>query len=209
MIRENNGVVLPMNKKPSKAEATRKRREAAARKQRNRRLLIVGVLGVVLLVWAVIAVNSPPPEELADVEVFADLGGGHLAEGDLAPTYNSDPPTSGPHSPVSTECGVYTSEVPDVTQVHNLEHGTVIIQYSPGLADSDVEAIGNFARSKPSHILVAPRSNLSDPVVVTSWRRMLKLGVVDLDVLNVYYGEFVRTGPEVGVPCAFTVDEST
>lgn len=197
-----------MSKSMSKAEAKRKRREAAAHKKRNRRLLIIGVVGAGLLIWAVIAVNSPPPEELEAVEVFADLGGGHLAEGDPPPTYNSDPPTSGPHSPVSTECGIYTSAVPDVTQVHNLEHGTVVIQYNPNLGDDDVEAIRNFARSKPSHILVAPRSDLPDPVVVTSWRRMLRLETPDLDALNVYYGEFVRTGPEVGVTCAFTVDES-
>ena len=153
--------------------------------------------------------TSPPPEELEAVELFADLGGTHLAEGDPLPTYNSDPPTSGPHSPASAECGIYTSEVPDVVQVHNLEHGTVVIQYRPDLGASDVEAVRDFARSKPSHILVAPRNDLSDSVVVTSWRRMLRLETVDLDALNVYYGEFVRTGPEVGVPCPLTIDESS
>lgn len=197
-----------MTKKASKATAKRTRRKEAARKHRNRRLLILGVLGAGLLAWAVIAVNSPPPEELASVEVFADLGGGHLAEGDPPPTYNSDPPTSGPHSPASTECGIYTSEVPDLVQVHNLEHGTVVIQYSPSLAESDVVALRDFARSKPSHILVAPRSNLADLIVVTSWRRMLRLATADVDAMNVYYGEFARTGPEVGVACAFTIDES-
>lgn len=198
-----------MSKKSSKAEATRKRREAAARKQRNRRLLIMGGVGTVLLIWAVVAVTSPSPEELEAVEVFADLGGGHLAEGDPVPTYNSDPPTSGPHWPAATECGIYTSEVPDVVQVHNLEHGTVVIQYSPNLDDSEVEAIRDFARSKPSHVLVAPRNDLSELVVVTSWRRMLRLETVDLHALNVYYGEFVRTGPEVGVACPIAVDESS
>jgi len=55
---------------------------------------------------------------------------------------------------------------------------------------------------------VAPRSDLSDPVVVTSWTRMLRLDSVDLNTIDTYYGRYVRTGPEVGVACPFAVDES-
>ena len=198
-----------MNAKVSKAEAKRQRRAEAARKQRNRRLAIGGIVGVALVAWVTVVVSSPPPEELANVELFADQGGGHLGEGEPPPSYNSNPPTSGPHSATSTECGIYTSEVPDVIQVHNLEHGTVVIQYRPDLPDADVESLRNFARSKPSHVLGAPRADLPDPVVVTSWRRMLRLDEMDANTLDVYYGEFVRTGPEIGVPCALLVDEST
>ncbi len=56
------------------------------------------------------------------------------------PAYNSDPPTSGPHSPTSAACSVYTSDVADPLQVHNLDHGTVIIQCQPDLAPGQVEA---------------------------------------------------------------------
>ena len=197
-----------MTDKISKAAAKRQRREAAERAKRNRRLLFGGLVGLAIVALVVFAVTAPPPEELADVELFADLGGGHLGDGEAAPTYNSNPPTSGRHSASSTQCGIYVSEVADPVQVHNLEHGTVIIQYRPDLSESDVQLIQDLARSKPSHILVAPRSDLSDAVVITSWRRLLRLDSVDVNVIDVYYGEFVRTGPEVGVACPFVVDES-
>ena len=170
--------------------------------------MIGGGVGLGIVVLVVLAVTASAPEELANVELFADMGGGHLGEGEAPPIYNSNPPTSGRHLASSTPCGIYVSEVADSVQVHNLEHGTVVIQYRPDLSGSNVELIQDLARSKPSHILVAPRSDLSDAVVITSWRRLLRLETVDVDVINVYYGEFVRTGPEVGVACPFAIDES-
>lgn len=166
--------------------------------------------GVGVLVVAIVAFVAfrPLPEELADVERFTDMGGGHLEQGETPPTYNSSPATSGRHSPASAQCGIYTSEIPDPVQIHNLEHGTVIIQYQPDLDASEIGALESYARSKPSHILLAPRADLMDPVVVTSWTRMLRLEFVDIETIDLYFGQFAFTGPEVGVPCAFAVDES-
>ena len=191
-----------------KSAARRALSEAALKKKRRRRILIFSVLGLSVAVVIVFALTRPEPVELVDVEHFADLGGGHLAAGEAPPTYNSSPATSGRHSANSALCGIYASEIPDPIQLHNLEHGTVIIHYRPGLGKTAVESLRGYARSKPGHILVAPRSDLSDPVVITSWRRMLRLDSADLDTIDVYYGEFVRSGPEVGVSCAFAVDES-
>lgn len=73
-------------------------------------------------------------------ETFPDLGGEHLSDddtsaviaGSLGPLeYNSVPPTSGTHSPFWAECGVYLQAIPDIVQVHSLEHGAVLIQYNP------------------------------------------------------------------------------
>ena len=171
-------------------------------------MAIFSVVGLSVAAVIVFALTRPEPEELVDVETFADLGGGHLADGETPPKYNSSPVTSGTHSANSALCGIYTTEVPDPIQIHNLEHGTVIIHYRQDLPQTEVELLRGYARSKPGHILVAPRSDLSDPVVIASWRRILRLDSADLDTIDVYYGEFVRTGPEVGVSCAFAVDES-
>ena len=169
--------------------------------------MISSAIGLTVAAVIVFALTRPEPEELTNVVTFADLGGGHLADGEAPPTYNSSPATSGRHSANSAPCGIYTTEMPDPIQLHNLEHGTVIIHYRPDLADTEVESLRGYARSKLGHILLAPRPDLSDPVVITSWRRMLRLDSADLDTIDVYYGEFVRTGPEVGVSCAFAVDE--
>ena len=162
------------------------------------------------MVVGIIAATTfrPLPEVLAGVERFPDLGGGHLAAGDPAPEYNSMPATSGPHAPSPTDCGIYTEEVPDVVAVHNLEHGTIAIHYQVELPDSEVERLRDFARSKPSHILVAPRSDLADPIVITSWSRLLRLQTVDLAAIDAYYDRFAFLGPETGVACPFRVDQA-
>src|SRR5438105_12760501 len=60
-----------------------------------------------------------------------DLGNLHIAEETSAhEPYNSDPPTSGPHLPYIATWGVHTRPIPRELQVHNLEDGGVMVQYS-------------------------------------------------------------------------------
>lgn len=198
-----------MTNRGSKARRRQERREAARLRARRRRLVVlIAVAGAIAVAVAFVLLRPPPPE-LVGVETFPAQGRGHLGDGEAAPTYNSDPPTSGDHSPSAAQCGIYTREIPDVLQVHNLEHGTVVVQYAPDLPIDQVEALQSFARTKQSHIILAPRSGMDSPLVLTSWTRMLRLQDVDLDTVDVYYDEFVFSGPEVGVPCPFEVDESS
>ncbi len=193
----------------------KKARERAARKaaieakKRKRRNLIIGALAVVVIGVVAFAVTRPEAAELAATETFPDLGAGdHLQPGDPVPVYNSSPATSGPHNPSAAACGIYTEELPDVTLVHNLEHGTVVVHYQPDLPADELATIEEFARSKPSHILVAPRAGLSDPVVLASWTRLLPISNGDLATLEVFYDRWARIGPEVGVQCPFAIDQS-
>ena len=194
------------------AAGKKAQRRAAAeqnrRKKRQRRNLIIGGVGVALVALIGFLVTRPEPVELEGVETFADMGGGHLQPGEAAPAYNSSPATSGPHSPSSTSCGIYIEEIPDVIQVHNLEHGTIVVQYQPVVGDNERALIEEFARSKETHILVAPRTDLTHPVVVTGWTRMLRLGDADLTSIGAFYDRYARRGPEVGVPCPFQIDQS-
>lgn len=197
-----------MTSRGKKAQRQEEKRQAALARARRRKIIIgSGVFVVVAVVVALVAFRSLP-EELSDVETFPEMGRDHLAEGDPVPDYNSSPATSGDHSPTAAQCGIYTSEIPDPIQVHNLEHGTVVIQYQPGLDPSELQELQDYARTKPSHILLAPREELDDPVVVTSWTRMLRLQSADTDTIDLYYDQFALKGPEAGVPCAFEVDQS-
>ena len=197
-----------MTSKGKKASKREERRRLARAKARRKKRILWSSVGILVVAVVAIIIFRPLPEELADLETFPDMGSGHLAQGEAPPAYNSSPATSGEHSAASAQCGIYTSEIPDSSQLHSLEHGTVAIHYEPGLDPSEIRALQDFARSKSSHILLAPRAGLTDPVVVTSWRRMLRLDSADINTLDIYYNQFAFSGPEVGVPCPFAVDES-
>lgn len=197
-----------MTSKGKKASKREERRRVALAKARRKKRILWSSVGILVVALVAVVIFRPLPEELADLETFKDLGSGHLAQGEAPPAYNSSPATSGEHSATSAQCGIYTSEIADSVQLHSLEHGTVAIHYEPGLDPSQIRALQEFARSKSSHILLAPRTGLTDPVVVTSWRRMLRLDSADINTLDIYYNQFAFTGPEVGVPCPFAVDES-
>jgi hypothetical protein len=56
--------------------------------------------------------------------------------------------------------------------------------------------------------LVAPREGLETAIAVTVWTRLLPLDTVELDTIEVFYGRFAQQGPELDVPCPFTIDHS-
>jgi len=197
-----------MSSQGKKAARAQARREAARRRKRLRRWAMAAVGALVVLVAVVLVLADSEPEELAAVEVIPNLGQGHLAQGEAPPAYNSNPPTSGRHAASSAECGIYIEEIPDKNQVHNLEHGTIVIQYRADLAEPDRIALWDYARTKSSHILVAPREGLDTAVAVTAWTRLLSLDTVDLDIIEVFYDRFAQRGPELGVPCPFTADQA-
>ena len=195
---------MAQSKKAQRREAAK----AAQRRARTRRTIIWSVAALAGVALIAFLVFQPLPEALADVESFSNQGDRHLAEGDPVPAYNSNPGTSGDHAAAPAACGIYLQEVPDVVQIHNLEHGAVGIHYLPSLEQAEIERLHEFARTKNSHILVAPRADLSHPVVVTSWTRLLRLDSADVDTISLYYDNFAFTGPEVGVACPFTIDEA-
>lgn len=194
--------------KGKKAQRRDARRKAAAARARRRRILTWSAITVGLAGAVGFLLFRPLPEELRDVETFAAAGRGHLTTGEAPPEYETSPATSGDHSPSSARCGIYTTEIPDQVQIHNLEHGTVIVQYRSDLDETELRRLQDYGRTKSGLILVAPRSDLDSPVVVTSWARMLPLESADIDTIEAYYDQFAGTGPEVGIPCPLVVDES-
>lgn len=61
---------------------------------------------------------------------FADQGTTHVAANTRVTTYNSVPPTSGPHWPTAVSWGSYTTSLADEQLVHNLEHGGIVISHN-------------------------------------------------------------------------------
>ena len=138
---------------------------------------------------------------------FDDLGRDHLSPGDPPPSYNSDPPTSGPHAPNWSRCGFNGRPIPDVVQVHDLEHGVVIVQYSPDLSEDDLQSLIALARGLgDGSMIIAPRPELGDLVVATAWTRMQRFAEVDITALRDFWSAYARQGPEL-VPCPFEETE--
>ena len=177
---------------------------------------VAGLAVVLLLVSACSGGSADPAGPVLDVETFeaqqvgvtlTDSAVRQILDGEIEPpAYNSDPPTSGPHSAKAAACGVFRQPVPDVYQVHNLAIGVVLFQYSPSLEAVEVERLEELGRSIGDRMIVAPRPAMGAPVVATAWATMMELDAIDEVVLQGFYDRYVGSGPGSG-ECPFTVDE--
>jgi hypothetical protein len=88
----------------------------------------------------------------------------------------SQPPTSGLHYPVWADWGIYDRPVPFKFQVHNLEHGGIIVHLGRDLPPAARTAIRRLWAAAPAYMLVVPEAFAGFPargVVVTSWQRSM------------------------------------
>jgi hypothetical protein len=168
------------NRQARKDEA-RRLREAIRRRQARRRFYRIGVVVLAVLVAAgaitLVAVRS----HKSTTKVLADAGcgavqttqaysggldrahiGGQGANGTVqtAPplsTYPARPPASGPHDATPEDAGVYTDPPPVYKTIHALEHGAVVIWYSPTAPASLVAQLTSYYNSlNDDHVIVAP-----------------------------------------------------
>lgn len=175
--------------------------------RRMRRPLIIGGIALAAVV-AALASGGSEPVELTDIETFPDLGAEHIDPSAPTPAYNSNPPTSGPHAGTPAPCGIYLQVVPDIFAVHSLEHGAVVAWYNPDTVPAtELGALQEFARDAGTHIIVAPRQDAPDPLVLTAWTNLLRLDGFDQTRVRAFYDQYAQAGPERGVPCPLQIDE--
>jgi hypothetical protein len=118
---------------------------------------------------------------------------------DAQPTYNSNPPTSGPHTAQTAAWGLSTAELPDVALAHNLEHGGIILHYQPALDAAQVWQLTQLADDLRRHdrkVILAPRTANDAPITATAWGRILKLQTVDEQALRDFFAAYINRGPE-------------
>ena len=188
----------------SKRELRKARFEEAIRKEKRKsRLWITAIIaGVILciagIMWALIARNKNLPGEL-----YPNQGQSHV-ELNKEFTYNSNPPTSGPHFPSPASWGTYDYEANDKFFIHNLEHGGIWISYRPSVPASVVSdlkgIINEFSGSK---IVMTPRSANDTDVAIAAWTRLLKfnlengtLSAKQKDEIRSFYRALKNHGPE-------------
>jgi hypothetical protein len=106
----------------------------------------------------------------------------HISEAEAGSvTYNSLPPTSGPHFAFTVASGVYDTPVPDGLAVHALEHGHVVVRYAGRVPDREVDALARIARRYGADVVLAPYPPLERGIALTAWGRVDLLDRYDED----------------------------
>ncbi|OGF53387.1 MAG: hypothetical protein A2Z21_06980, partial [Candidatus Fraserbacteria bacterium RBG_16_55_9] len=139
-------------------------------------------------------------------EAVEDQGRTHIQPGESHPPYNSKPPTSGWHQGSDAEWGTHPESIPDEIQIHNLEHGGVIVQYVPSADKALVDQLASFVerlREQPKYckLLLAPYPGLDKTMALTAWARILKLDAYDENQMAGFIDAWIEKGPEQNIAC--------
>lgn len=152
------------------------------------------VIFIALITIGVFAVERGKKEDVGQKVV--DLGRDHVPL-DTKVEYNSNPPTSGPHSEEWEKAGVYKEPLNDLKLVHSLEHGYVVISYHCENCGELVNNLTNLANEKKLwKLIVVPRSNLDSVIALTAWTRIDKFNEFDKTRIEKFIDSYRNKGPE-------------
>jgi len=193
--------------KPRPAERQRPQFDDRRRNQVFWGLAAVGLVTVIVVLVVVLAgggsgtaKNLTPTLAAAGCtfHTYPSQGRGHYLT--LHPKdvikYNSFPPTSGKHYYVPAVWGNYTSPLVPIQEVHNLEHGGIIIQYGSSVPRAEVDKINTFYSSDPVGMLVAPLPALGDKIALTAWTHLATCTHVNDKAFKAFRDAYRFKGPE-------------
>jgi hypothetical protein len=153
------------------------------RRRSNRWPWLIAVAGVLLLVGIPVGVNAYQEAQLPG-ERFRSQGNVHVQLGANTPAYNSEPPTSGWHTPHLASWGTHLERPPaDQELVHNMEDGGVILWYRAGTREENLEraaALEEVVGSRWPRTVIVPREALETPFVLTAWTRLQRFDELDV-----------------------------
>lgn len=141
---------------------------------------------------------------LPDVVHSLCEGQQHVDDG-VRVNYQTDPPTSGNHWGGATPPAFYApgqneAYVLPERLVHALEHGNVVVYYDPAIITADQQdRLKALARKWPGGwdgVVVVPRTDSANPIILTAWEYSLKLTSWDEGRINDFVREFAGRGPE-------------
>ena len=186
-----------MAKRSSKGGPTSGAPSKAGRRVGKRRTnpwpWVIGIGGVLLLVGIQVGANVLREAGLPG-ERFRSQGNVHVSLGASTPAYNTEPPTSGWHTPQLAAWGTYLDEAPhDQQLVHNMEDGGVILWYRAGSEDENREraaALEEVVGTRWPRTVIVPREGLETPYVLTAWTRMQRFDDVDIAAKRVFLEAF-------------------
>ncbi len=199
-----------MSKKTSK-KASRQQRRARQRRQKQLKQAVSWGAGLLVIALAVLFVWRS--SQSAPGESYPILPASHVPPGTDPGTYNSNPPTSGPHYPQEFSAGFYDETSPQTQEpypagflMHNLEHGYVIFWYNcDALPDGDCEGLkaqirATMQKANRPKLVAFPWPSLDVPVALTSWGRLLRLERYDGGAALAFVNANYNRAPEPGAP---------
>jgi Protein of unknown function (DUF3105) len=134
----------------------------------------------------------------------------HLFLSDIQPLHvdNPDyskvprPPTNGHHRPLWADWGFYQTPVPYAYEVHNLEHGGIVIHLGLRISTAAGTKVVRLWAASPPFMLIVPGRPGDVPVngaTITSWQRAMickKWNPRVLGAIRTYRDVYRGTGPE-------------
>jgi len=134
-----------------------------------------------------------------DIETFPSEGSEHVPTS-TSITYRTDPPTSGPHyADFVASGGFYTTEINPPYVVHSMEHGAIIIYYSPAVTAEQLNHLKDLAAQHPGNgaqVVAEPRNDPIYPIILTAWTHRLRLTTYDAARIDAFVALFLNQGPE-------------
>ena len=202
------------------SKSTRERIRSKRRRERTRIIVIGAIIAIAVVAGIAWLANQSRERESGEaveipqvqpVEEMAEIA--HVAEGTDPGPYNSDPPTSGKHYPTQAfadfieEDGLESfGDFPEGYLVHSLEHGYVIFWYNCDvLIDTECEDLKDeiqqvMGRVGDFKVIGFPWPTLEEPVVLSSWGRLLRFDEFDPNVAEQYVRNFRNQAPEPNAP---------
>ena len=187
-----------------KSDSKKARIDAAIRRARMKFMITWGsVTAGVILIAGIIIWIARMPKPVPPGDTFVGQGQEHVALNYLF-TYNSNPPTSGPHYSDPGNWGIYDYEVADKIFIHNLEHGGIWISYRPGVSAKAIEDLKSIVNEfDGSQIVMEPRSANDTDVAIAAWTHVYKFnlagdGLTDKqkEDIRTFYMALKNHGPE-------------
>jgi Protein of unknown function (DUF3105) len=161
------------------------------------------------------AVAQLPPQQTSDMQEAAKAAGctlsnpayegaGHEDKDFTASDYKTNPPTSGAHTPIWYQDGVYEpGDTPQLGMlVHTLEHGRINVQYKPGTPAETVSKLEALLAEESGgyHMLLYENTtNMDAQVAATAWTHSLtcpKMNDEVFDAIRTFRARYIDKGPE-------------
>ena len=161
-------------------------------------VLVAGLVAVAVLGGSTseVTVEQEMTRAGCTLRTYPDQGQEHVDSYDAPVKYNSFPPTSGPHHQRPVIWGAYTDPVPAVAEVHNLEHGGVILHYGDKIDAATRRQLQAFYDDSPNGMLLSPLRRLGNRVSVSAWTKLATCERFDEEALASFRSAYRGNGPE-------------